>query len=492
MAEAIRRNVLVSEDARSSCDDSPVVAKHHDQYRGDLLSLPQDLNLFPHQIKAISKWGNAGGKGILKIATGGGKTVAALAAVCKIAQRVQGPLAVVIVAPLINLVDQWLIEASRFGLMPIRCAEGADAWTQDLIIQKQAYNAGLLRVLSIVSTNSTFFGSGLAEIVADLHGTVLLICDEVHNLRGESSILKLPSNASLRIGLSATPEDSFSGAPVPAYYDYFNGVVFTYGLEEAIRDGVLVPYLYYPTLIELLDEEVEEYLRLSKMLARYIHSESEEFSPQAKSLLLRRARLIGTASNKERWVRGLLSARKNGTRTLIYCGDGTVAGDEESSLIRQVDRLYTLVTKEISLIGATYTSRTSTRDRQVILDKFRDGLIGVLVAIRCLDEGVDIPAVDTAIMLASSTNPRQFVQRRGRVLRRFPGKAEARIFDTIVVPPAQYARFDGPEFQAAKRLLIGQFKRVNEFAGLAINGPEARAEVLSYADRLGLLGQLEV
>ena len=157
--------------------------------------------------------------------------------------------------------------------------------------------------------------------------------------------------------------------------------------------------------------------------------------------------------------------------------------------VRQVEEAVRIIGSELGMICASYTARTPPALRRQHLADFAAGAIQVLVAIRCLDEGVDVPATRTAFLLASSTNPRQFVQRRGRVLRRFPGKSRADIYDFFVVPdPEEYPR-DDPAYSAARSLVRGQLARSREFIELAQNGPVAGALLRPLRDHFDLLAE---
>ena len=214
-------------------------------------------------------------------------------------------------------------------------------------------------------------------------------------------------------------------------------------------------------------------------------------SEPAKKLLIKRARLLASARNKMPLLRDLLSLKRSEKHILIYCGDGQVEGDVGEGTKRQIEEVARIVGEELRMTCAMYTADTKPKRRQELLFEFERGLIQVLIAIRCLDEGVDVPATKTAILLASSTNPRQFIQRRGRVLRRFPGKEHAIIHDVFVLPPEDSMSSDSPEYRSARTMFRSQLLRAQEFSSIAENGPVARQELVRIADNLHLLDAWE-
>jgi len=242
---------------------------------------------------------------------------------------------------------------------------------------------------------------------------------------------------------------------------------------------VLTPYVYYPHIVEFTEAEADEFVDLSEQIGRIMarqNSKASEMSPQLTGLLMRRARLVGSAANKLPTLQAALTGAKPTQHTLFYCGDGTVETDEEQTGAedsaslgkRQVEAVSAML-HGMSWDVSRFTSRESRKDRDNILENFRLGIIDAMVAIRCLDEGIDVPACSTAYILASSRDPRQFVQRRGRILRRSPGKERALIHDFIVVLPEGYET--GSDY--AKRLIKSELGRVAEFSSLSENRSEA-------------------
>lgn len=457
----------------------------------ELLLRAPGISLFEHQSTAIDAWAGAGGRGILEMATGSGKTITALSLASRLYDGVGAPLLVLVVAPLIHLVDQWCEVAARFGLRPIRCAEGASRWRDELDSAIFALNSRRRPILSVATTSATLSSRTFQATLSRIRSRILVIADEVHNYGSSATIGSFPQAAQFRLGLSATPDRWMDSIGTSRIRGYFGEPVFSYSLKDALDDEVLCRYSYHPVLVELHDEEAATYEELTAALARYLRhgGDPEEVgSDAAKRLLIKRARLVASAASKIPRLVELMKERVRDRHILVYCGDGNVSDDDTGELLRQVEAAVQEIGVGLRMQVASYTARTPPVERQRILREFADGRIQVLVAIRCLDEGVDVPETRTAFILASSTNPRQFIQRRGRVLRRSPGKSRAVIYDFFVVPPDA----EGESSRALTRsLLARQIHRAREFANLASNGPVARHELMLLSQRVGLLSEWE-
>lgn len=454
----------------------------------ELLAWPPDIHLFPHQEQAIRKWATSGGCGILAMATGAGKTMTALAIATQLGGRLLNGLVVLVIAPYIHLVDQWCDNARRWGLRPIRAAEARTSWEHDLAVGINAINAHQRPVLSIVVTQSTLVSvPRFCELLSRCHTPMLVIGDEAHNYGTRDTIAALPSGARYRLGLSATPERYRDPDGTKLIMDYFGEVVHRYDLACAIQDEVLTPYRYFPVRVELDPDELKEYLTISKQLAKYIGDGEEESGDEfALRLILKRARITASARQKLRKLEGLLRERSTDTHILVYCGDGQVEGMVPEEQQRQVDAAVSLIGNTLRMRCASYTASTSPERRRELLSLFAAGEIQVLVAIRCLDEGVDVPSTRTAIIMASSTNPRQFIQRRGRILRRSLGKTRADLFDFVVCPDLDGLAPNSSEYRGVRSMLQKEIARAAEFADLALNGPVARQTLKDITERLAL------
>ncbi len=449
--------------------------------------IPSWLQLRGYQQQAIANWFGNNGRGTLKMATGSGKTITGLAIATELYHKI-GLQVLLVVCPYRHLVTQWARECEKFGINePILAFESLRRWQDKLSTQLYNVHSGNQPFLTVITTNSTLISDGFQSQLNYLPQKTLIIGDEAHNLGAPRLEESLPRNIGLRLALSATPERYFDEDGTQSLFDYFGTVLqpeFT--LRDAIQQGALVHYLYHPILVELTESEAQSYIKITRKIGRSLIYRQREGQPDSifdeenedlKTLLMKRARIIGSAANKLDALRDLMYNRLDTSHTLFYCGDGST---ESTHQLKAVTRI---LGTELGYRVNTYTAETSLEEREVLRHQFEIGELQGLVAIRCLDEGVDIPAIQTAVILASSGNPRQFIQRRGRVLRPHPGKERATLFDTIVLPP----ELDRETLQVERNLLRRELRRLVEFADLADNAGEARMKLLSLQKRYGLL-----
>ncbi len=442
------------------------------------------LTLRPYQQQAIENWFKNKGRGTLKMATGSGKTITALAVAAELYQKIELK-ALIVVCPYRHLVQQWDRECRKFGLKPILAYESVKKWQDDLSHQLVNLNLGLQPFLTVITTNATLMSQGLQTQLGSFPKKTLLIGDEAHNLGAARLMFSLPEKIRLRLGLSATPERYFDDQGTQALFDYFGPVLepeFT--LKDAIAVGALVHYRYYPILVELTEDESLRYAELSAKIGKALAiggdgDDNEALGP----LLAQRARLVGAAENKLMALKDLMSKRIDTSHTLFYCGDGSVEDSVTQESKRQLEAVTKLLGYELGYRVNTYTAETSLDEREDLRQQFESGDLQGLVAIRCLDEGVDIPAIQTAVILASSSNPRQFVQRRGRILRCYPNKRQAELFDMIVIPPD----LDKDSLVVERSLLRKELKRFVEFASLSDNEVYARTTLLPIQRKYDLM-----
>lgn len=443
--------------------------------------IPASIQLQDHQFLGIRNWVTAGGRGVLEMATGAGKTITALAAAVRLYEQM-GLQALIVVCPYRHLVQQWCREAENFGFDPLLAFESINRWAERLTTQLNDANSGTRKFICVITTNSTFSSDSFQSRLRYFPANTFIVGDEVHNLGSENLAASLPEKIVLRLGLSATPERWFDLEGTARLFKYFGPVIepkFT--LKMALQNGVLVPYRYVPILIELTAEERERYLEISAKIAKSWNADEE--STSLKFLLLERSRLVASARNKLVALTELFSSTLQGQgHFLVYCGDGTVETEADTGVARQVDEAMRLLGSELAMRVSKYTADESLDQREVLRNEIDDGTLQGLIAIRCLDEGVDIPSIHTAIILASSSNPRQFIQRRGRVLRRAPGKNAAVVYDMVVVPPDEAI-----VSESERSLLRKELIRFVEFADLANNSGEARAIILPLQKKFNLM-----
>ena len=281
--------------------------------------------------------------------------------------------------------------------------------------------------------------------------------------------------------MSATPNRWFDELGTTALRNYFGDTVYEFPLAKAIKMGYLCPYYYHPHLVELTDEEFEEYERLTERISKLYHqTESGEISEALERLLINRATLLNRAENKLTKLAELLTDKTDSLHhTLFYCAPGRI----------------TPVLELLTILGlrvAKFTAEESAAERQELLKMFASGHLQALVAMKCLDEGVDLPSTRTAYILASSSNPKEFIQRRGRILRQSAGKEHAEIHDLIAVPPTDYRQYPTATFRTEQKIIGRELERFNEFAGMALNKFEARDKIWQLAKEYNLLSKLGV
>lgn len=461
------------------------------QFNKKNLLIPLNIELREYQKKAIDIWFEKNGKGIFEMATGSGKTITALALISELYEKLNKRLAVIIACPYKHLVMQWKNAAKNFNLSPILGFESHKKWEKDLNSKITSFNIGAIDCFSLVTTHTTFGMEIMQKSLARLNGeNAILVIDEVHHFGAEHLRNCLLDNINYRLGLSATPEDWYDSSRNEYINEYFeDGIIFRYELKDAIRDGWLTKYYYYPHLVSLTEEECDIYYEISKKIAKILVREIDRYdfelteNPYLRNLLFKRARLIGNAKNKLGKLKELLKDKTDSGFNLIYCGDGKIEDK------RQIERVIKILGKELKMKVHPFTAQESQKIRRELLERFEKGELQALVAIRCLDEGVDVPATQTAYILASSSNPRQYIQRRGRILRKYKDKKLSYIHDFIVIPPTidQVDLLDSYQFNIERRMIMKELKRVSWFADIAENGPQARRQLLDIKKQYSLL-----
>ena len=448
----------------------------------------QDGKLRSYQLDAIRAWFENDGKGVFSMATGSGKTVTALAAATRLANHAiseSNSMLIVITVPYQHLADQWATEAKAFGFDPVICYGGTQRWLHLAQQRITELSAGITHIGVFIAVNDTFANSSFQGLLSQAYRNVLLIADEMHNLGAMTYRKALPEYVRFRLGLSATPVRHGDEQGTKALEAYFGRTVYKFKLREAIEHKFLCSYYYKPVLSPLCEEEMLEYIDLSARIAKIYSMEDKNGdgpSDALKKVLIERARLIARVRSKLTKLRELLADRTDSAYNLIYCGDS------RDSDHRQVDRVLHLVGNELGMRASKFTAEESANQRIELLDQFKTAELQALIAIRCLDEGVDVPRTETAYILASSTNPRQYIQRRGRVLRCAPGKTTATIYDFVAVPNLdELGRTHAAALETERRLVRKELQRVNKFAELSLNPGEALGILRQLKNRLNLM-----
>ena len=445
---------------------------------------------FAHQEPAVDAVLERNG-GILSIATGGGKTKTALIASTAIQGAYDGHLCVVILAPSRPLIRQWASDVRDFGMEPI-VLTGMNPSKRLEELDRLAIAFGTLqpRTEVLLMTNALFGqrGSIAREWLESLPGSVrrVLIADEVHNLGSPTFINNQPGFFEYRIGLSATPIRQYDPDGTDQLFDFFGGKpVFEFTLRDAINAGCLVPYRYYLHGVEFDEVEMEHYQDLTEQLVRAGFNITDDgrtvgLTPRVERLLRERRALVEQADSKLLALEQALRQMNPNSiqKTLIYTSAKPTVLDK-SRQITAVNRLL----QDLHITSHQYTAEeTGTSKSQEFLRRFGSGDYQVLTSMKVLDEGIDIPQTDTAFLMASSTVEREWVQRRGRILRKAPGKEFANLHDFIVIPPDTVS-------PSGTSLLKSELRRVSAFADLAENeydpdGPRAVIRNLESSIRM--------
>ena len=460
-----------------------------------------------YQQEAYINWKNNGQKGLFAMATGTGKTLTALNVLLHIYNSKRYYKAIILV-PTIPLLEQWEIECRKFQFNNVLriCSKNSN-WEKDLsdLIFRTNHKPKDKEVSFIIIT--TYFSFAREKVFNALinfpANQVLLIADEAHNMGAASLVKRLSEIPYLRrIGLSATPQRQFDDSGNKKILRFFGAedkYTYEYSMEEAINNGILCSYRYYPHLVELTDDEMEKYQELSVKISRYYNAHLDSFEKpdeMLKLLLLARKRILHKAENKilvfKNIIKDWYTQRGSLKYTLIYTPEGNAAFDEDADLFDnresilydgESEHLIEKYTKVVAEIDPKVTVRMfsgETKDRESILKGFSDGRIQVLTSMKCLDEGVDVPRSEMAIFCSSTGNPRQFIQRRGRVLRTHPEKKEAILHDLVVIPKIEYG---SPSFKMEQSMLKGELARVYDFAILSKNTSDsylALQDVMNY------------
>lgn len=426
---------------------------------------------FPHQIEAIEAWKKQGKRGVFEHATGSGKTFTALNALKE--HLAEDGVALVLVPDRL-LHKQWAeeIKSEINEVTILKAGDGHNSWRKKRRLRHFTQpGRGLGRRIVLATMQTARLSDFRDEICGGDH--LMVVADEVHEIGSSENSKVLEIQAGPRLGLSATPRRYGDPIGTEKIFNYFGAIVeppFT--LADAIVSGRLVEYEYHPEPIRLTAEESEAWeIATREISLEYARSKRDDncnlvVSPFLQNMLIQRARIAKKASAKVPYaVKVVKENFVEGESWLLYCEDQHQLGEVIEALRKNG---YDPCEYHTNMEGDTAAS----------LDWFKK-FGGLMVSIRCLDQGVDIPQISNAIILASSQNPRQFIQRRGRVLRVFPGKYSAVIHDAVVVPLC----LDQEPGQLS--LLKSELQRSIQFSKMAINKSGSN-KLISIAIELGI------
>lgn len=445
--------------------------------------VPTDIQLHPYQKEAISVWVGEEYRGIFDMATGTGKTYTGLGAISKLSEDLNDDLAVIIVAPYKHLVEQWVEDIVKFNMKPIIAygdpshKDWRKKFSKAITDQKIRKDK---KFLCVVTTNASFASPDFQERVDKIKSQILLVVDEAHNFGARNYSRHLDDRFTYRLALSATLERHRDEEGTALLYSFFGRKCIEYPLERAIDEDKLTPYKYYPVLVYLNELELESYEQLSYEMSKCMIKDKHgkyKLNKRGEILALKRSRVVAGAMQKLEALKREITPYKNDNNILVYCGaarvldDSDTSSDDESD-IRQIEAVTKILGNELNMSVARFTSEQNMEERALIKEHFQDGgKLQAIVAIKCLDEGVNIPGIRTAFILASTTNPKEYIQRRGRVLRKAENKPFAEIYDFVTLP-RPLDSVSGLTIEQANRdktLVKNELARVREFGRLALN-----------------------
>ena len=409
---------------------------------------PGGFEPYDYQNSAYQSWANphkSNYKGIFAMATGTGKTFTSLNCVLN-EYNLTNEYYVIILVPTTILVNQWVNDVKAFNFKNI-VTSNDNNWVQSInrIHLKISLNKDANFVF--ISTYATYNKSKFQNVFKRFNNDkLILIADEVHNLGSKKSIKNLLMNINKRIGLSATPSRKYDSEGSSEIEKYFNSYspcyTYSYSMFKAIEERRLTKYKYYPYFTTLSREESNSYQKISKELLKHFDFKKGTYRKSAEMLLIKRKRIIHQAINKKTVIKKIIENLKSNDENLkhviVYVPEGfdpDYSKSDNYDIEKEDLRIINDYSKIISNCGlTTHQVLGETRDRERVLEQFEKGDISILTAMKTLDEGVDIPATKYAIFCSSTGNPRQFIQRRGRILRKFTGKEFAFVYDIIVKP----------------------------------------------------------
>ena len=443
-----------------------------------------------YQLEAYTKWKENGFSGVFAMATGTGKTITSLN--CLLNQyKIYKKYQCIILVPSIALLNQWEKEVLSFNFSKILKVGGGNKWENDMGSYVSNYTWGIKNDIIIISTYGSFVTERFQKYFQKISKDFLLIADEAHNM-GANNIKKILPNILVdkKIGLSATPKRIYDPEGTDALDLFFKDsppYTYEFSMERALKENFLTEYKYFPILVELNDSEFEDYIEISKKLLRFFDFEKGEFKkdPMVEILLLKRKNIVHKAENKLDIFSKILTKLKETDKlkyTFAYIPEGYIY-DENNIGTRLLDKFILEGIKTIpNLKMNSYTAEDE--DLKGILKGFSDGKINLLFAMKMLDEGVDVPRAEVGIFCSSTGNPRQFIQRRGRLLRKHADKAFATIYDMVVIP--KLTNSSDEFFNFEQNMVKTELRRVAYFASLSMNYYDSRDSLVNVCSKYNL------
>lgn len=463
---------------------------------------PEWFKLHDYQNEAITEWQKRNYRGIFDMATGTGKTYTGLGALTILSKNIDYKLAAIIVCPYQHLVEQWVEDILKFNIDPIIGYSDSSQkdWPKRLkdAIRDQKLKVRGKEFFCFICTNATFSSDYVQNQLAKIKSDILLMVDEAHNFGAPYLSCLLYDNYKYRLALSATLDRHNDEEGTTKLYDFFGEKCIEYTLDRAIEEKKLTKYKYYPIVVTLTEEELEAYDNLSYEIGKCImkgENGKMKLSSRGEKLALKRSRIVAGAKNKLTMLEKVIQPYIHDKHILVYCGatkgleQNQDRSDVDSEDVRQIDAVTDLLGNKLGMEVSQFTSKESVEEREVLKREFSAGdTLKALIAIKCLDEGVNIPKIKTAFILASTTNPKEYIQRRGRVLRLAEGKEYAEIYDFVTLPYDTESVTSLTETQVKRNstLVKNELRRVEEFSRIAVNMVESASLVDEIKDAYGI------
>jgi len=402
----------------------------------------------------------------------------------------------IIACPYNHMITQWKGNIEEYGLKISKLIADSSKtnWKDTVADCIRDVNNDVTRNLIVLTTHDTFYRDDFLEIIGIAKTKLFLIADEVHGMWSEKRKTGFSADYKFRLGLSATPSRWFDAEGTQELFRYFDAEdennKFVFSLEQAIKtvnpetgETYLVPYEYKPYFAELSEAELEEYEERTKDIVKAYHKAKRKVEKQKYFVLLCKQRedIIRNAAGKYESFREIIEDIGELEYCLIYCSPEQI-DTVQKILIEKNVKQHKFTQNEDIRPDQRYGGIS---ERDYLLRNLGSGTYQALVAIRCLDEGVDIPQARMGIILASTGNPRQYIQRRGRILRRFPGKDKAVIYDVIVLPPPN-SGLSATLVKLERKILMKEFQRYQEFSHVAMNVLECIRKIHEVEEKLNL------
>lgn len=485
--EVVKRKILNYNYKKANYEidkeEQQKIIEEYEERKKRIPCIPKNIEMREYQIEAVNNWKDNNYIGIFDMATGTGKTITAISAIINLLENNSMNVGIVICVPYQHLVDQWYEDLIEFHFKPIMgySASPQKQWKKRLRKELFEYSNCLRDNFCFILTNDTFSSKYIQDLIRGCKKNIALIVDEAHNFGSKKLLSLLDKEKYLyRLGLSATFERYNDEVGTRYLFDFFGKKCIEYTMKQAIDEGMLTKYYYHPITIYLDPDELETYNQLSiqiKKALKFNEDESYELTEIAKTLLIKRSRIIAGARNKIYKLKELMESYKDRKHMLIYCGatkyyDISYSENEEhdNEEIKQITKVQQILNNELNMTVLQFTSNESAEERKLIIDDFKSGRnCQAIVAIKCLDEGVNIPNIQTAFILASSTNPKEYIQRRGRVLRKAKGKDFSVIYDFITLPRDINNIQNTDDMDYDLSLVRREITRMKEFADLSMN-----------------------